>query len=118
MDQHNIKINENSYLTVFDGTTVFILNKHKKPKKNKTNKKRKNTNSIKVKSSATPNKYTEGHVLSNQWFLLLFAILFSNKFSDEWVILLITCFKIKTMHFVHIHNARKLPLTILQSIDT
>lgn len=72
---------------------------------------------MKVKSSATPNRYTEGHVLSNQWFLLLFAILFSNKFSDEWVILLITCFKIKTMHFVHIHNARKLPLTTLQSID-
>lgn len=115
MDQHNIKINENSLLTVFDGTTVFILNKHIKTK---TNKKRKNTNSIKVKSSATPNKYTGGHVLSNQLFLLLFAILFSNKFSDEWVILLITCFKIKTMHFVHIHNARKLPLTTLQSIDT
>lgn len=75
-----------------------------------------------MKSSATPNKYTGGHVLSNQLFLLLFAILFSNKFSDEWVILLITCFKIKTMHFVHIHmhktHARKLPLTTLQSIDT
>lgn len=36
MDQHNIKIKENSCLTVFDGTTVFILNKHKKNKTKQT----------------------------------------------------------------------------------